>query len=318
MVDRFHPEKALFPVVVILVFLLLAMFVPPLWVVVGALAPVPLIFVYLRWGRGVGMVLLGLVFGVLFSLVGHKQAVLFFAEYAVLAAVLSETIQFKLSFDKCILFSTLVAAALSIFLLLFIFTDRESTLTEFFQEQIEGHFQLSMEALQAMGDKPEELKAMREFANGASGAMAQSYPSFIIIGILVTAIVNYYMVRFLWSRIYGPGLFHPARFSKWVVPEQVIWVLIGSGGVLFFAEGTFLGTLGVNLLSLVLVVYFLQGLAILIHFLDSRNVPVFFWVLIFFVIVLQPLLIGAAVGLGIFDTWLDLRKIRAKAVEISG
>jgi hypothetical protein len=317
MVDRFHPDKALFPVVAILVFLLLAMFVPPLWVVVGVLAPVPLVFVYLRWGRGVGMVLLGLVFGVLLSLAGYKQAVLFFAEYAVLTAVLSETIQFKLSFDKCILFSTLVSAALSMVLLLFIFTDRESTLTEFFQEQIEGHFQLSMEALQAMGDKPEELRAMREFANGASGAMAQSYPSFITIGILMTAVVNYYMVRLLWSRIYGPGLFHPARFSKWVVPEQVVWVLIGSGGLLFFAEGI-LGTLGVNLLSLVLVAYFLQGLAILIHFLDARNVPVFFWILIFFVVVLQPLLIGAAVGLGIFDTWIDLRKIRAKPVESSG
>ena len=316
MVERFHPEKALFPVVVILVFLLLAMFVPPLWVVVGVLAPVPLIFVYLRWGRGVGMVLLGLVFGVLFSLVGHKQAVLFFAEYAVLAAVLSETIQFKLSFDRCILFSALVSAALSIILLLFIFTDRESTLTEFFQEQIEGHFQLSMEALQAVGDKPEELKAMREFANEASGAMARSYPSFITIGILMTAVVNYYMVRLLWRRIYGPGLFHPARFSEWVAPEQAIWVFIGSGGLLFFAEGI-LGALGLNLLSLVLVIYFLQGLAILIHFLDSRNVPVFFWILVFFVIVLQPLLIGVAVGLGIFDTWIDLRKIRTKAVEIS-
>jgi len=315
MVDRFHPEKALLPAVVILVFLLLAMFVPPLWVVAGILVPVPLIFVYLRWGRGVGMVLLGLVFGVLFSLVGHKQAVLFFAEYAVLAAVLSETIQFKLSFDKCILFSTLVSAALSIILLLFIFTDRESTLTEFFQEQIEGHFQLSMEALQAMGDKPEELKTMREFASRASGAMAQSYPSLITIGILVTAVVNYCMVRFLWGRIYGPGLFHPARFSGWVAPEQAIWVFIGSGGLLF-AEGI-LGTLGLNLFSLVLVVYFLQGLAILIHFLESRNVPVFFWTLIFFVIVLQPLLIGVAVGLGIFDIWIDLRKIRTKPAEIS-
>jgi hypothetical protein len=158
---------------------------------------------------------------------------------------------------------------------------------------------------------------MQEFANGAAGAMAQSYPSFIIIGILVTGVVNYYMVRLLWSRIYGPGLFHPARFSGWVAPEQAIWVFIGSGGLLFFAEGI-LGALGLNLLSLVLVIYFLQGLAILIHFLDSRNVPVFFWILIFFVIVLQPILIGAAVGLGIFDTWIDLRKIRTKPVGISG
>jgi hypothetical protein len=317
MVDRFHPEKALFPVVAVLGFLISAMFFPPLWVVVGILAPVPLIFVYLRWGRGVGMVLLGLVFGVLFSFVGYKQAVLFLSEYAVLAAVLSETIQFRLSFDKCILLGTLVAAALSIILLIFIFTDRESTLTEFFQKQVEGHFQLSMEALQAVGDKPEELKAMREFASGASSVMAQSYPSFITIGILMTAVVNYYTVRLLWGRIYGPGLFHPARFSGWVVPEQAVWGLIGSVGLLFLAEGI-LGALGLNLLSLVLVVYFLQGLAILIHFLESRNVPVFFWVLIFFVIVLQPLLIGAAVGLGIFDTWIDLRKIRAKSEEISG
>jgi uncharacterized protein YybS (DUF2232 family) len=51
-------------------------------------------------------------------------------------------------------------------------------------------------------------------------------------------------------------------------------------------------------------------LAILIYFLESRNVPVFFWVLIFFVIVFQPLLIGAGIGLGVFDTWMDLRKIR--------
>jgi uncharacterized protein YybS (DUF2232 family) len=203
----------------------------------------------------------------------------------------------------------LFSATLSIILLFFIFTDRESTLTEFFQQQIDGHFKQSMEALKGMGDKPEDLKAMQEFADRTSGVLAQSYPSFIIIGTFITAVINYYAARFLWGRIYGSGLFHPARFSEWAVPDQTVWVFIGSGALCFLADGT-LGVAGINLFLLVLVVYFFQGLAILIYFLESRNVPVFFWILIFFVIVFQPLLIGGAVGLGVFDTWMDIRKVR--------
>jgi len=37
---------------------------------------------------------------------------------------------------------------------------------------------------------------------------------------------------------------------------------------------------------------------------------VFFWILMFFVILLQPLLVGVSIGLGVFDAWMDLRKIR--------
>ena len=122
--------------------------------------------------------------------------------------------------------------------------------------------------------------------------------------------INYYTIRFLWSRIYSSDLFHPARFSGWIVPDQIVWVFIGSGALSFLVDNS-LGAIAMNLFLIVLVVYFLQGLATIIYFLESRNVPVFFWVLIFFVIVFQPLLIGAAIGLGIFDTWMDVRKIRA-------
>jgi uncharacterized protein YybS (DUF2232 family) len=104
-------------------------------------------------------------------------------------------------------------------------------------------------------------------------------------------------------------MFHEARFSDWVIPDQVIWVLIGSSAVFLLADNV-LGSIGINLLLMTLVAYFIQGVAITIYFLESRNVPVFFWVLIFFVILLQPLLVGVSIGLGVFDTWMDLRKIR--------
>jgi len=255
------------------------------------------------------LVLLASIFVVLFTLLGPRQATLFLTEYAVLAGVMAEAIRFRLSFDKCISFSALVSAVLSIVLMLFVFTDREATLLEFFQKQIDGHFAQSIESLKAIGDKSEELKVVQDFAGKASGSLAQAYPSFIVLGTFVTALINYYATRFLWRRIYGYDMFHEARFSGWVIPDQVIWVLIGSSAVFLLADNA-LGSIGINLLLMTLVAYFIQGIAITIYFLESRNVPVFFWVLIFFVILLQPLLVGVSIGLGVFDTWMDLRKIR--------
>ena len=160
-----------------------------------------------------------------------------------------------------------------------------------------------------MGDKAENIKAMQEFSREASATLARAYPSLIILGAFITALINYYVTRFFWGRIYNLDLFHPARFSEWVVPEQTIWVFIGSCVLSIFPSNV-LGFIGINFFLITLVAYFLQGLAILIYFLESRNVPVLFWFLIFFVIVLQPLLIGIGIGLGIFDIWMDLRKVK--------
>jgi len=308
-VGQLKPEKGLLLVAILLAFLFLVALVPALSVLIGVLIPVPLIFVYIHFGRRPGLVLLALIFVVLFILMGPRQATLFFTEYAVLASVMAEAIRFRLSFDKCIALSALVSAVLSIGLLLFVFTDREATLLEFFQKQIDGHFAQSIESLKAIGDKSEELKVVQDFADKASGSLAQAYPSFIVLGTFVTALINYYAIRFLWRRIYSYDMFHEARFSGWVIPDQVIWVLIGSSAVFLLVDNA-LGSIGINLLLMTLVAYFFQGLAITIYFLESRNVPVFFWVLIFFVILLQPLLVGVSIGLGIFDTWMDLRKVR--------
>ena len=309
MVGQLKPEKGLLLIAILLVFFLLAALVPALSVLIGVLIPVPLIFVYIHFGRRPGLVLLASIFMVLFALLGPRQATLFLTEYAVLAGVMAEAIRFRLSFDKCISFSALVSAVLSIVLLLFVFTDREATLLEFFQKQIDGHFAQSIESLKAIGDKSVELKIVQDFADKTSGSLARAYPSFIVLGTFVTALINYYATRFLWRRIYGYDIFHEAQFSGWVIPDQVIWVLIGSSAVFLLADNT-LGSIGINLLLMTLVAYFIQGMAITIYFLESRNVPVFFWILMFFVILLQPLLVGVSIGLGVFDTWMDLRKIR--------
>jgi len=282
----------------------------------GILAPAPLVFVYLQRGRAAGLILMALVFVVLFVLMGPGQALLFAAEYVAMSVVLAEAIKAPLSLDKCIFLSAFVSMALSTLILFVLFAEREMSMTDFFQDQIEKQFGQSMKALESMGEKQADLNSMQEFIDKSSRLFASAYPAFILVGSLMTAAVNFFLVRFLWTRLYGQTLFLQEKFSSLVLPDFLVWILIFSSGSLFFLD-TPVGAVGLNLFLVAGLVYFFQGLAIAVHILEAKKVPVFLWVLAFFLILIQPVLIGLVIGLGVFDIWIDFRKIRKEAIEIS-
>ena len=120
---------------------------------------------------------------------------------------------------------------------------------------------------------------------------------------------NYGLLRVVWRRIYGPGLFSERSFAEWVCPENLVWSFILASIALFFGQGV-LAELGLNLFVFMMVIYFVQGMSIVIHFLKARKVPAFLWFILFILIFAQPLLIGLVFGMGIFDIWVDFRKIR--------
>lgn len=281
---------------------------------VGMVAPAPLLFVYLQRGQVVGLVLMGLVFAVLFATMGAGQALLFVAEYVVMTTIMAETIKAQLTMDKCIFLSALGSMTLATFLMFVLFADRENSLTDFFQAQIMQHFDQSMETFKSMGEKQVDLDAMKEFFEQSSRTFASAYPAFIMVGSLITATVNYFLVRIVWTKFYGDTLFRKEKLSELVLPDFLIWGLILSAGSLFFIE-TPVGMVGMNLFAMAMLVYLFQGLAILVHILESKGVPKFLWGLVFFIIIIQPILMGLLIGLGIFDIWVDFRKIKLKETE---
>ncbi len=303
------------PVLLILAAVFAVIFFPPLGALVGVLAPAPLIFVYLQRGQVPGLVLMGLVFLVLMFLAGPPQAMLFAAEYVIMATVLAETVKAQLTMEKCIFLSALGSMVFAT-LTLFVLFGGEASLIEFFQQQIMKHFELSMEALKSMGEKQADLESMQGAFEEASRTFASAYPAFIMVGSLVTAAVNFFLVRFVWIKLYGQTLFRQEKFSELVIPDFLVWVLILSSASLFILESS-LGALGVNLFALVVLVYFFQGLAVTVHILESKNAHFIIWALVFFLIVIQPFLMGFVIGLGVFDIWVDFRKIRKINTEIS-
>ncbi len=315
MAGPLQSKNLLIPIVLVFVlFFALAVF-PPLGALIGVLSPFPLVFLYLQKGRPVALALVALIFFVLLSLVGSSQAMLFLAEYALMALVLGEMIRFRLPAERCIAFSALASGFVSIIFLLALFGDQGTSVEDFFAEQVRAHFSQSMVVFESMGEDAEQVEQMKAFAERAAEGFAASYPAFLLIGSLIGAAANYALIRAVWTRFYGPGLFPAGAFSEWICPENLVWGFILSAAALFLGQGM-VSAAGLNVFLLMLVIYFTQGISIVVYFLKARNVQVFFWFVLFILIFVQPILIGLVAGLGVFDIWADFRKLKTSVEDI--
>ena len=273
------------------------------------LSPFPLVFIFLQRGKQVALVLMSLIFAVLWFLVGQDQALLFMAEYAVMALVLGEMIQGRYPGDWCIGVSSLVSAGVSIILLVALLGNQETTVQEFFEKQIRAHFVQSIETFESVEKNKAEIAELKEFVDKTVGGFASAYPAFVFVGSLISAIANYALLRIVWGRIYSSELFSEGTFAEWICPENFIWGFIAASAAWFLGHGI-IADVGLNLFIVVFVIYFAQGMSIMVHFLKARKVPIFLWLFLFIIIFAQPLFIGLIAGMGVFDIWADFRKIR--------
>ncbi|MBT5471508.1 MAG: DUF2232 domain-containing protein, partial [Nitrospina sp.] len=271
------------PVVLVFALLFALLVFPPLGAMVGVLSPFPLVFIFLQRGKQVAFVLMALIFGVLWFLVGQNQALLFMAEYAVMALVLGEMIRARFPGDWCIGASSLISGGLSILLLVALLGDQETTVKEFFEKQIRSHFAQSIETFQSVGDNKAETEDMKVFVEKTVGGFASTYPAFVLIGSFISALVNFSLLRIVWGRIYGPGLFSESTFSEWICPENLVWGFIAASAALFLGQGM-VADAGLNLFVVMMVIYFVQGMSVVIHFLKARKVPIFLWFVLFILI----------------------------------
>ena len=209
----------------------------------------------------------------------------------------------------CIGASSLISGGLSIILLVALLGGQDTTVKEFFENQIRAHFAQSFETFGSIGENKAEIEEMKAFLEKTVGGFASSYPAFVFIGSLISAMANYGLLRLVWGRIYGPRLFSERTFAQWICPENLVWGFIAACLALFLGQGL-IADVGLNLFIVMMVIYFAQGLSIVIHFLKTRKVPVFLWLIFFILIFAQPILIGLIAGIGVFDIWVDFRKIR--------
>jgi hypothetical protein len=136
----------------------------------------------------------------------------------------------------------------------------------------------------------------------------------MILTIWLEAIVNISLLERIMSRSEaGDGrIIMGSKFSTWTCPDRLVWGGI-LGGFLIVTKVSPLVTIGLNAVILMVAIYFLQGLAVVSFWFRKNNVPLGFRMIGYAMIGIIQFLFFLVTALGLFDIWIDFRKLRSRA-----
>ena len=95
---------------------------------------------------------------------------------------------------------------------------------------------------------------------------------------------------------------------RWQLPEPLVWVFI-AGGALYLMPLRWLQAVGLNVLIILVGLYFLQGLSIAAFLFARFHLPRALAALSVLLLLFQPFLALLVAGLGLFDVWFAFRQL---------
>ncbi len=133
-----------------------------------------------------------------------------------------------------------------------------------------------------------------------------------MVGALAVLVNLGLVARWLGKERLGYQLF--TGLVTWRTPEWLIWLLLAAGFGMFIPlePARLAATNGFVLIS---AIYFCQGLAIMAYYLQMLAMPRIVRGTIYVIAMLQPVLAALVCLAGIFDMWIDFRRLKPPSQE---
>jgi uncharacterized protein YybS (DUF2232 family) len=161
------------------------------------------------------------------------------------------------------------------------------------------------------GASGEQLKFFQEAIRQEGELATRIYPALLVTGLGLFAAVNLLVIKRFSARLaQRPAI---GDFMTFRMPEQLIWLVIAAGITLLIAtsigqEGA--GIAALNVLIIMLSLYFVQGLAVIAHFFNRFAVAGFIRFLFYLLLLIFSYVSIAILVLGVFDFWGNFRAPR--------
>jgi uncharacterized protein YybS (DUF2232 family) len=290
------------------VFLLMSgVMIPPAGMILIPLVPQPVLFFGLKYGTGLGLgVLLAAV--IVFLLFTGEPLALAYSIFAVMVGLLFRLLGRLRSIELLV---TAVAAAMfsaAAVLLLYVYSSWAAMVQDFRASLIDN-LTAAMRVHEKMGFPQESMDLLKERTPALVDQMLQLLPGLLFVSLCLIVLVNILFLcrRFPERRAQWLSI---ETFRKWNCPEPLIWPFIACGFALFVPTLEVVGTVAVNILLVIGVCYFIQGLAIVAYFFHKNNVPRFLRSVTYVLIVFQQMFTLLVAALGLFDLWGDFRRLK--------
>ncbi len=283
---------------------------------VSLLTPLPVIYYSSKLGTDQGVKLVGvtvLFVGLIATLTRSLHLLFLCIEFSLLGLVVSELFRRNLSFGYTILLGTGLMLVIGFVVLAVAGFTRNKTPMEMVLAYLQGSLDHTVEIYRGMGGEEGDPEGARQFVRVMGEILMTIYPALAVIGsgfvvwFNVTVSKVLFRVRNLPYPQFGP-------MDRWSAPEHLIWAVIGAGFSLFLPVPQ-IRLIAINVIIVLLTIYFFHGFSILLFFLGKYRVPLWVRVGVYALIMLQQIFAVVLIAAGLFDQWVDLRKIHPKKAK---
>lgn len=289
---------------------------PVVGFVFSLLAPLPIAFFHWRMGRvpGVAMFLLSIgLLAAVFRIGGLVESVPFFLVLGSAGILIPEVLKRRYGIEMTVGLSVAVFIALIAAILLGYSQALDRSVPDIVRSYVGESIKYSLAMYEEIGLPQEQIDQLRESAPDVTAWIVHHG-----IALLVTGVTF-----FIWLNVLGMRLLCQGRdpsfpdfgdLACWKMPDWVVWFVIASGVSMIVPEEA-VQIAGLNVLIVVLFLYLLQGLSIVQFFFRQKNIPRYLRALFYALIVLYQYLLVFVSALGLFDIWVDFRKMNRPASD---
>ena len=280
---------------------------PILGVFLSLLSPVPLVLLRLRHGFPTLVLALTLTTLAVTGLASPGEAVAFLLEFGLPAILLAETLH-RGSRPELTVMAVAVLLTAGGLAALVLASDMWRQPLSAVSHHVE-RLLADMEAFTARLGLSAEGAAPLSVTGGKLRAfLLMAFPGMFFAGSLLTAAGYVLFLRGLvrrWSAQLGGLSLEPFR---WELPEPLVWAFIGAG-ILYLTGLPWLQAVGLNVLIVLIGLYFLQGLCIAAFLFQRFHLPRSLGALSVLLLLFQPFLTLVVAGVGLFDVWFAFRRL---------
>ncbi len=293
------------------VALTLLFMILPLAVII---APAPAVYFSLKSGRGVGWTIVLVPLAVMALTAGSYSIDLYLLLVMVggVALLLPEFLRRGYGGARTVLFAvSLIMLVIVGSTAIYAFEQRLNVHTEAVQRIRTISSETAAFYTAKSGASGEQLKFFQEVIRQEGELATRIYPALLVMGLGMFTAANLLVIKRFSARLAQcPEI---GAFMTFRMPEQLIWLVIAAGFTLLLATTTGQeggGMAALNLLTIMLSLYFIQGLAVIAHFFNRFAVAGFIRLLFYLLLLIFSYMSIAVLVLGVFDFWGNFRAPR--------
>jgi len=300
----------------VIFFLLVSVWVPFIGPLFILLIPLPFLYYLSKLGLGqgwkTGLISL-LILSLIARLIGYPHLILFCILLGLVGLIISETFKREFTIGMTIFWGTVIMLFTGAVFLFFITLSTGTGAVQLIVGYLQSNVDRAIGLYEKMGLDQQTMIQLKQFGALLNNLIAQIYPALIIIAAGFIIWINVVISKPLF-RLRGVKYPDLGRADMWYAPEFMVWGVIAAGFSLFFpAMG--IKFIALNSLIVLIVIYVFHGVAITMFFFNKYNIPPWARFGIYFLIMIQQIFLFVLALAGLFDQWIDFRKIHKKRLE---